>query len=81
MNLKEIAGVASRPWYTLDEHRWYSDVRLLTLGQGLVEWWRDQGAPAETRLILRDSAFADDVVKTNLTAILAQGGLTNVRSL
>lgn len=51
------------------------------LGQGLVEWWRGQGAPPETRLILRDSAFADDVVKTNLTAILAQGGLANVRSL
>lgn len=31
--------------------------------------------------LLRDSAFADDVAKTNLTAILQQHGLENVRSL
>ena len=29
----------------------------------------------------RDSAFVDDVAKTNLTAILQQNGLENVRSL
>jgi len=28
-----------------------------------------------------DSAFADDVAKTNLAAILSQYGLANVRSL
>ncbi len=33
------------------------------------------------QLVFRDSAFADDVAKTNLTAILQQHGLANVRSL
>ncbi|MFA4836963.1 MAG: hypothetical protein WC749_12945, partial [Dehalococcoidia bacterium] len=32
-------------------------------------------------LVFRDSAFADDVAKTNLTAILQQHGLENIRSL
>jgi len=31
--------------------------------------------------LFRDSAFADDVAKTNLAAILNQDGLQNVRSL
>jgi adenine-specific DNA-methyltransferase len=39
-------------------------------------------APAgETQVVFRDSAFADDVAKTNLTAVLEQHGLVNVRSL
>lgn len=39
-------------------------------------------APAgETTVVFRDSAFADDVAKSNLTAILQQHGLENVRSL
>ena len=39
-------------------------------------------APAgETQVVFRDSAFADDIAKTNLTAILQQYGLANVRSL
>ena len=35
----------------------------------------------ETTVVFRDSAFADDVAKTNLVAILEQRGLGNVRSL
>jgi adenine-specific DNA-methyltransferase len=35
----------------------------------------------ETTVVFRDSAFADDVAKTNLTAILQQHGLEAVRSL
>ena len=35
----------------------------------------------ETVVVFRDSAFADDVAKTNLAAILDQRGLRNVRSL
>lgn len=31
--------------------------------------------------IFRDSAFADDVAKTNLAVILEQYGIQNVRSL
>lgn len=35
----------------------------------------------EFTCVLRDSAFADDVAKTNLAVILNQHGLANVRSL
>ena len=39
-------------------------------------------APAgEAQVVFRDSTFADDVAKTNITAILKQRGLENVRSL
>ena len=32
-------------------------------------------------VVFRDSAFADDVAKTNVSAILEQHGIENVRSL
>ena len=39
-------------------------------------------APAgETQVVFRDSAFADDVAKTNVTATLKQRGIESVRSL
>ena len=51
------------------------------LGLGIVDW-RKQLAPAgDTTCVFRDSAFADDMAKTNLTAILEQTGIDNVRSL
>ena len=44
--------------------------------------WHKQLAPAgDTTVVFRDSAFGDDVAKTNLTAILQQHGLANVNSL
>lgn len=51
------------------------------LAQGIVAW-HEQLAPAgDTTCVFRDSAFADDVAKTNLAAILNQHGLSTVRSL
>jgi len=51
------------------------------LAQGIVGW-RSELAPAgDTTCVFRDSAFADDVAKTNLVAILQQHGLNTVRSL
>ncbi len=42
----------------------------------------DALAPAgECTVVFRDSAFADDVAKTNLAETLKQRGLGNVRSL
>ena len=39
-------------------------------------------APAGgSKLVFKDSAFADDVAKTNLAAILSQHGLDDVRSI
>jgi adenine-specific DNA-methyltransferase len=48
----------------------------------LAAFWVWKPKPAgESTIVFRDSAFADDVAKTNLTAILQQHGLENVRSL
>jgi adenine-specific DNA-methyltransferase len=46
-----------------------------------VAWHEEQAPVGEPQVVFRDSAFADDVAKTNLTAILRQYGLVNVRSL
>ena len=51
------------------------------LAQGIVAWHKQLAPAGETTVVFRDSAFADDVAKTNLTAILQQHGLENVRSL
>lgn len=51
------------------------------LGLGLVAWHRELAPAGDSSVVFRDSAFADDVAKTNLAAILAQHGLENVRSL
>jgi adenine-specific DNA-methyltransferase len=51
------------------------------LAQGIVSWRKELAPVGDTSCVFRDSAFADDVAKTNLAAILAQNGLENVRSL
>lgn len=51
------------------------------LALGMAAWHKELAPAGETTLVFRDSAFADDVAKTNLTAILSQHGLDNVRSL
>ena len=51
------------------------------LAEGIADW-HDELAPAgDSAVVFRDSAFADDVAKTNLAEILKQRGLGNVRSL
>lgn len=51
------------------------------LSAGIVAW-RTKLAPAvETRVVFKDSGFADDVAKTNMVAILNQNGISDVRSL
>jgi adenine-specific DNA-methyltransferase len=52
-----------------------------TLAQGLVEWHEELAPAGEITCVFRDSAFADDVAKTNTAAILEQHGIDNVRSL
>ena len=51
------------------------------LALGIAEWHAELAPAGETTVIFRDNAFADDVTKSNLTAILEQHGLGNVRSL
>lgn len=55
------------------------DVELLA--QGIVAWHKELTPAGDTTCIFRDSAFADDVAKTNLAVILEQYGIQNVRSL
>ncbi|WP_241687719.1 site-specific DNA-methyltransferase [Janthinobacterium sp. 17J80-10] len=52
-----------------------------SLSQGILDWHKELAPAGETTCVFRDSSFADDVGKTNLTAILAQHGVQNVRSL
>ena len=52
-----------------------------SLALGIVEWHKQLSPAGETQVVFRDSAFTDDVAKTNLSAILQQNGLENVRSL
>jgi adenine-specific DNA-methyltransferase len=51
------------------------------LALGITEWHAELAPAGDSTVIFRDSAFADDVAKANLTAILEQHGLGNVRSL
>ena len=51
------------------------------LAQGIVAWHRELAPVGDTTCVFRDSAFVDDVTKTNLTAVLEQYGIQNVRSL
>jgi len=56
-----------------------ADVEPLALA--LVAWHEELKPAGDTTIVFRDSAFADDVAKTNITAILQQHGLETVRSL
>lgn len=52
-----------------------------TLASGIVDWQRSLGPAGYTTVVTRDSAFVDDVAKSNFTAILQQHGVGQVRSL
>jgi adenine-specific DNA-methyltransferase len=52
-----------------------------SLAHGIISWHGELQPADDTTCVFRDSAFTDDVAKTNLAAILAQSGLQNVRSL
>ncbi len=51
------------------------------LGLGIVAWHRSLAPTSEPTVVFRDSAFANDITKTNLAAILQQHGIETVRSL
>jgi adenine-specific DNA-methyltransferase len=51
------------------------------LAQGFVAWHKSLAPAGDTTCVFRDSAFVDDVAKTNMSAILSQHGMSNVRSL
>lgn len=51
------------------------------IAQGIVEWHQELAPSSDTYVFFRDSAFSDDVSKTNMAAILEQNGINHVRSL
>ena len=51
------------------------------LALGIAAWRKAQGTVGETTAVFRDSAFQNDVAKSNLAAILEQHGIKQVRSL
>lgn len=63
----------------LDETIDKADIEAL--GQGITKWHKELEPAADTQVVFRDSAFADDIAKTNMTAILEQNGIAHVRSL
>lgn len=56
-----------------------AEVEALALG--IVAWREEQGTVGDTTAVFRDSAFENDVAKSNLAAILEQHGIKQVRSL
>ncbi len=51
------------------------------LAQGIIDWHKELKPASDTQVVFRDSAFTDDIAKTNMTAILEQNGIAHVRSL
>jgi adenine-specific DNA-methyltransferase len=51
------------------------------LASGIVAWRASLAPAVDTRVVFKDSGFADDIAKTNMAAILNQNGITDVRSL
>ncbi|HJT58329.1 MAG TPA: site-specific DNA-methyltransferase [Ktedonobacteraceae bacterium] len=75
---KTVYSVGSGALFTcLSEDISREDVEPLALG--IIAWHEDQ--PGECAIVFRDSAFTDDIAKTNLAAIFHQHELDNVRSL
>lgn len=53
------------------------------LAQGILAWLKELNTAGDSTIVFRDSAFADDVAKTNLSKILEQHGIAakNIRSI
>ncbi len=52
-----------------------------SLALGMAAWREEQGTAGETTAVFLDSAFENDVAKSNLAAILEQHGIKQIRSL
>lgn len=63
----------------LDTHVKVGEVEALALG--MAQWRVEQDYSGEVSAVFRDSAFENDVAKSNLAAILEQHGVKKVRSL
>lgn len=52
-----------------------------TIANGIVAWRKELAPAVDTRVVFKDSGYADDVAKANMAAILNQNGILDVRSL
>lgn len=52
-----------------------------SLALGVADWSKELSPAGDVACVFRDSAFENDVAKTNLAAILEQHGIAKVRSL
>lgn len=51
------------------------------LGTGIATWRKAMNPAVDTRVVFKDSGFADNDAKLNMSAILTQAGITDMRSL
>jgi adenine-specific DNA-methyltransferase len=51
------------------------------LASGIIAWRTELAPAVDTRVVFKDSGFADDIAKTNMAAILNQSGISDVRNL
>lgn len=51
------------------------------IANGILSWRKELSVAGNSSCVVRDSAFKDDVAKSNFSAILQQGGLNEIRSL
>ena len=51
------------------------------LAEGIVAWREELGVVGDVNCIFRDSAFDNDVAKSNMSSILEQAGFTKIQSL
>jgi len=58
-----------------------SRAQVESIAQGILSWFAELDSSSEAHVFFRDSAFSDDVSKTNMAAILEQNGISHVRSL
>lgn len=63
----------------LDQYIAKADVE--NIAQEILKWHGELSPSSDTHVFFRDSAFSDDIAKTNMAAILEQNGITHVRSL
>jgi len=63
----------------LDEAIAHEDVE--DISREILQWHIELKPASDTHVFFRDSAFSDDVSKTNMAAILEQSGISHVRSL
>ena len=59
----------------------YGGLCMQPEGTGIAAWRKALNPSVDTRVVFKDSGFADNDAKLNMAAILTQAGITDMRSL